>query len=250
MSSNSQSQSSQPTSPRRCAGGCGFFGSPENKFLCSKCYTEYLKEEINKLAAAVTLTSPPRDSSDSPAESAAAPAKSKRCFCCNKKVGLMSFGCRCGGTFCGPHRFPEEHKCGFDFKALGRKPTSPRKCARGCDFFGSPENNFLCSKCYTDYLKEEITKLAAAVTLTLPPPQDSSDLVAESAAAPAKSKRCLCCNKKVGLMSFGCRCGGTFCGSHRFPEEHKCGFDFKALGRKVLAKENPAITHDKFPDRI
>ncbi|XP_019189971.1 PREDICTED: zinc finger A20 and AN1 domain-containing stress-associated protein 5-like [Ipomoea nil] len=136
-------------------------------------------------------------------------------------------------------------------------PTSPRKCARGCDFFGLPENKFLCSKCYTDYLKEEISKLpVAAVTLTSSPcktPQDSSanaDLAAQFEVAPAKSKRCFCCKKKVGLMSFGCRCDGTFCGRHRFPEEHKCDFDFKAMGRNVLAMENPAISGDKLPERI
>ncbi|XP_019189853.1 PREDICTED: zinc finger A20 and AN1 domain-containing stress-associated protein 1-like [Ipomoea nil] len=145
-----------------------------------------------------------------------------------------------------------------DSQSQSCQPTSPRKCARGCGFFGHPENKFLCSKCYTDYLKEEISKLpaAAAVTLTSSPcktPQDSSsnaDLAAESAPAPAKSKRCFCCKKKVGLMSFECRCGGTFCGRHRFPEEHKCDFDYKATGRKILAMENPAITADKLPERI
>ncbi|XP_019189962.1 PREDICTED: zinc finger A20 and AN1 domain-containing stress-associated protein 9-like [Ipomoea nil] len=136
------------------------------------------------------------------------------------------------------------------------QPTSPRKCARGCGFFGHPENKFLCSKCYADYLKEEIAKSAAVVTLTSSPCKTlkdstaNADLAAESAPAPAKSNRCFCCKKKVGLMSFGCRCGGTFCGRHRYPEEHKCDFDFKDLGRKVLAKENPAITADKLPERI
>nr|GMD08497.1 zinc finger A20 and AN1 domain-containing stress-associated protein 7-like [Ipomoea batatas] len=159
MSSNSQSQSCQPTSPRRCARGCDFFGLPENKFLCSKCYTDYLKQEIAKsAAAAVTLTASPcktpKDNStgnaDLAADSAPAKAKINRCFCCNKKVGLMSFGCRCGGTFCGSHRFPEEHKCDFDFKALGHNshaasPTKQSPC-RCCPTFYSSLTVFRRSK--------------------------------------------------------------------------------------------------------
>ncbi|XP_019189969.1 PREDICTED: zinc finger A20 and AN1 domain-containing stress-associated protein 9-like [Ipomoea nil] len=142
-----------------------------------------------------------------------------------------------------------------DSQSQSCQPTSPRQCARGCGFFGHPENKFLCSKCYANYLKEEIAK-SAAITLTSSPckmPQDSTanaDLAAECAPAPAKSNRCFCCKKKVGLMSFVCRCGRTFCGRYRFPEEHKCDFDYKATGRKILAMENPAITADKLPERI
>ncbi|RYR33234.1 hypothetical protein Ahy_A10g047791 [Arachis hypogaea] len=44
------------------------------------------------------------------------------------------------------------------------------------------------------------------------------------------------CNKKVGLIGFECRCGDLFCGNHRYPEIHECEFNFKDIGRNILAK--------------
>lgn len=38
----------------------------------------------------------------------------KKCFECNKKVGLLGLECRCGYTFCTTHRLPEDHRCDFD----------------------------------------------------------------------------------------------------------------------------------------
>ncbi|KAJ4905224.1 hypothetical protein Rs2_19175 [Raphanus sativus] len=37
----------------------------------------------------------------------------------------------------------------------------------------------------------------------------------------------------------------TFCGSHRYPEKHEYSFDFKEVGRDVIAKANPVIKADK-----
>lgn len=45
----------------------------------------------------------------------------KRCFNCNRKVGLMGIECKCGMTFCRVHRLPEEHACSYDFGEEGRK---------------------------------------------------------------------------------------------------------------------------------
>ena len=67
------------------------------------------------------------------------------------------------------------------------------------------------------------------------------------------SKRCFCCNKKVGYLGFQCRCinmdnvPNTFCTSCRFPRTncgdkgHDCNFDYKQLGRTLLEKNNPII---------
>jgi len=43
-----------------------------------------------------------------------------------------------------------------------------------------------------------------------------------------------------------CRCGGTFCNLHRYPESHRCQYDYKTNGRQLLEKDNPRVIADKF----
>ncbi|GFP85562.1 zinc finger a20 and an1 domain-containing stress-associated protein 9 [Phtheirospermum japonicum] len=65
-----------------------------------------------------------------------------------------------------------------------------------------------------------------------------------------KKGRCGLCKKKVRLLGFDCRCGDTFCGTHRYPQAHDCGFDFKEVGRILIQMENPFVKADKIVDRI
>jgi predicted nucleic acid binding AN1-type Zn finger protein len=67
----------------------------------------------------------------------------------------------------------------------------------------------------------------------------------QTTAAVAQPNRCASCRKKVGLTGFRCRCGTTFCGIHRYPEQHGCSFDFKSMGREAIAKANPLIKGEK-----
>lgn len=45
----------------------------------------------------------------------------KKCFSCNKKVGLLGTECKCCFVFCNAHRLPESHNCSFDFREKGQK---------------------------------------------------------------------------------------------------------------------------------
>lgn len=70
----------------------------------------------------------------------------------------------------------------------------------------------------------------------------------DSSSSPGKLKkrnRCYSCRKKVGLTGFECRCGGLYCGLHRYSDKHNCTFDYKADGREQLTKANPVVVGEK-----
>ncbi|ELU09379.1 hypothetical protein CAPTEDRAFT_171714 [Capitella teleta] len=57
----------------------------------------------------------------------------------------------------------------------------------------------------------------------------------------SKKNRCHTCKKKVGLTGFECRCGGLYCGLHRYSDKHDCTFDYKELGQRQIRKANPVV---------
>ena len=51
------------------------------------------------------------------------------------------------------------------------------------------------------------------------------------------TKRCLVCNKRLGLIGgFTCKCGGMFCGAHRSENLHDCSFNFKDKDVEKMVK--------------
>ncbi|CAI9259373.1 unnamed protein product [Lactuca saligna] len=135
-------------------------------------------------------------------------------------------------------------------------------CANNCGFLGSPTTFNFCSKCYEDHcLKDQNmsqAKLAVEKSLSQQP-ETSFSSISSRATAPSSDplvvvktvpevavksqprNRCAKCNRRVGLTGFTCRCGITCCGTHRYPEQHGCTFDYKTMGREAIAKANPVI---------
>ncbi|ESO10341.1 hypothetical protein HELRODRAFT_186276 [Helobdella robusta] len=69
----------------------------------------------------------------------------------------------------------------------------------------------------------------------------------EGNVATSKTKRnkCHVCKKRVGLTGFDCRCGGVFCGLHRYSDTHGCTFDYKEEARKEMTRKNPKVSSQK-----
>eukprot|EP01137_Pigoraptor_chileana_P001763 Opistho-2@39798 len=143
--------------------------------------------------------------------------------------------------------------------------TAPVQCAKGCGFFGNAMMEDMCSKCYRDTLRQRGQDPEAALRQqrerpvvekeapATPVKQEIAVSPVGSPASPSQSpageekpkNRCHSCSKKVGLTGFSCRCGGVYCGIHRYSDRHECAFDYKTNGRENIAKANPVIQGQK-----
>ena len=50
----------------------------------------------------------------------------KRCYSCNKKVGLLGNECKCRFVFCNMHRLPEDHSCDYDYRQKAQQELSKK----------------------------------------------------------------------------------------------------------------------------
>ncbi|KAK1297073.1 Zinc finger A20 and AN1 domain-containing stress-associated protein 9 [Acorus calamus] len=131
-------------------------------------------------------------------------------------------------------------------------------CANNCGFFGNSSTNNHCSKCFRDLfmhqqqqqqlqqpkLAQKAPTSLASISAQPEPAKLEAGEPSKAVARPA-TNRCLACNRRVGLNGFKCRCGGTFCGSHRYSELHGCDFDYRGYGREGIAKANPVVKAEK-----
>lgn len=74
---------------------------------------------------------------------------------------------------------------------------------------------------------------------------DTSDRKDSDKIGKKEKNRCSVCRKNVGLTGIECRCGGLFCGVHRYSDMHNCTFDYREMGAKEIHSNNPVVVSEK-----
>lgn len=85
----------------------------------------------------------------------------------------------------------------------------------------------------------------ASSTETTDNESELGDSSSDSGKDKTKKRRCTLCKKRVGLTGFDCRCGGHFCGLHRYSDMHQCAFNYHALAQSEIRKHNPVVAAEK-----
>eukprot|EP01120_Amphizonella_sp_Union-15-10_P000139 TRINITY_DN10172_c0_g1_i1.p1 TRINITY_DN10172_c0_g1~~TRINITY_DN10172_c0_g1_i1.p1 ORF type:complete len:151 (+),score=15.09 TRINITY_DN10172_c0_g1_i1:219-671(+) len=139
--------------------------------------------------------------------------------------------------------------------------ATSRNCRNNCGFYGNPQTEQYCSKCYKEIMtkkgdsqvqtknqiKSPVTHVRSTLPLQIAPSLVDEKLEINNPSAKRRAIRCdhTGCKRRIGLTGTRCRCEKIFCDKHRYPDYHMCTFDYKTFDRQKLAQDNPTIVADK-----
>ncbi|CDW56960.1 zf-AN1 domain containing protein [Trichuris trichiura] len=126
-----------------------------------------------------------------------------------------------------------------EMKGRPRGNKSDTLCVKCCSRDAPISKSGLCQKCTAASQKRD--KSTVAETSESVHGTSTKNGQTTKNAENCSKNRCVMCGKKLGVIAFECYCGKAFCNMHRMPEDHKCTFDFKKLGREMVRKNNPKI---------
>ncbi|KAI3879009.1 hypothetical protein MKW92_046033 [Papaver armeniacum] len=103
----------------------------------------------------------------------------------------------------------------------GLRSSIPLLCKNDCGFFGSKSTMDMCSKFYMDNVQANLARLTI------------ND-----------------CHVNKPMENSSCRCGNFYLSNAPYSEIHACTYDYKSVGRGMIATTNPLVKQDKLMERI
>merc|ERR1712014_479155 len=140
--------------------------------------------------------------------------------------------------------------------------NEPEMCKKCEAFFGRPDQDNMCSKCFKESTPKVSTesqnKVDSFKLQTLLPQivehkktelaekieTKVEEIIPEKKEAP--KNRCYKCDRKTGIRGFTCKCSFNFCTKCRLPEEHDCEFDHANIEKERLKNRLVKVEASKF----